>query len=104
MNAHDLAGLAVLTLGVWRLWRILSTDTVLDRPRDWLLGTSQLTGGVVHYRRAKLAEFVGCPWCFGWWLTLGAVAAWHWWSKDNTVLIAIPFAASAGVGLLTLLD
>lgn len=104
MGTFDLLGLIVLTLGVWRIWRILSTDTVLDKPRDWLLGTQSLAGGVAHYKRKGLAEFVGCPWCFGWWLMLGAFAAWHWWSKDNTVLIAIPFAASAGLGFLTHLD
>jgi hypothetical protein len=39
LSGHDALGLIVITLGVWRLWRILSTDTVLDKPRDWLLGT-----------------------------------------------------------------
>jgi hypothetical protein len=104
LTAYDLTGLIVIALGVWRVWRILSTDTVLDWPRDRLLGTTKLASGVTHYRRDKLAEFVGCPWCFGWWLVLGAFAAWHWWSKDNTVLIAVPFAMSTGVGLLTQLD
>lgn len=104
MSGHDALGLIVITLGVWRLWRILSTDTVLDKPRDWLLGTVSYAGGVTHYKRKAAADFIGCPWCFGFWLTLGALAAWHWWSKDNTVLLAAPLAVSAGVGLLTLLD
>lgn len=104
MSTHDLLGLIVLTLGAWRVWRIISTDTVLDPIRDRILGPSSLAGGVTHYRRKKLAEFVGCPWCLGFWLALGAFAAWHWWSKDDSVLIAIPLAASAGLGLLTNLD
>ena len=104
MSAPDVLGLLIITLGVWRVWRVLSTDTVLDWPRDKLLGTITLAGGVTHYKRKRLAEFLGCPWCFGFWLALAACAAWHWWSKDNTVLLAVPFAASAGVGLLTLLD
>lgn len=104
MSAFDLLGLIVLTLGAWRLWRILSTDTVLDWPRDRILGTTTLAAGTSHYRRPKLAEFVGCPWCFGWWLMLGAFCAWHWWSKTDTVLIAAPLAMSAVGGLLTNLD
>lgn len=104
MSTPDVLGLLIITLGVWRAWRILSTDTVLDWPRDKLLGTQSLAGGVAHYKRKRLAEFIGCPWCLGFWLALAAFAAWHWWSKDDTVLIAVPFAASAGVGLLTLLD
>lgn len=104
MTAYDLLGLVVIALGVWRFWRIISTDTVLDWPRDRLLGTKTLAGGVTHYGHKRLAEFLGCPWCLGWWFCLAAFAAWHWWSKDNTVLIATPFALSAGVGLLTQLD
>lgn len=104
MSAEVLLGLVVIVLGVWRVWRILSTDTVLDWPRDRILGSTSLAAGTVHYKRPRLAEFVGCPWCFGWWLCLGAFCAWHWWSRDNTVLIAVPFALSTGVGLLTNLD
>lgn len=93
--------LFVVSLGVFRLWRILSTDTVLDRPRDWLLGTQTLAGGVTHYKRKRTADFLGCAWCFGFWLSLGAFAAWHWWSAEDTVLIATPLAISAVVGLVT---
>jgi hypothetical protein len=92
---------ALVSLGVWRLWRIISTDTVLDRPRDWVLGTQALAGGVTHYKRKRLADFLGCAWCSGFWLALGAFAAWHWWSAENTVLIATPLAISAIVGLVT---
>lgn len=105
MSTADLLGLLVLSLGAWRVWRILSTDVVLDWPRDRILGATQpLAGGPIHYTRPRLAEFVGCPWCLGWWIALGAFAAWHWWSKTDSVLIAIPFALSTVIGLLTLLD
>lgn len=93
--------LIVVSLGVWRFWRILSTDSILDRPRDFVLGTSALAGGAVYYKRKRLADFLGCAWCLGFWLSLGAFAAWHWWSAGNTVLIATPLAISALVGLVT---
>ncbi len=104
MSTHDLLGLIIVTLGAWRAWRVISTDTILDWPRDRILGTITLAGGVTHYKRKHLADFVGCAWCLGFWLALGAAAAWHWWSKDNTVLISIPLAASAAIGLITNLD
>jgi Protein of unknown function (DUF1360) len=92
----------ILALGAWRLWRILSTDEILDTPRDRLLGATQpVPGGPTHFKRKKLAEFVGCPWCFGFWIALGTFASWHWWSATNTVLIATPLALSAVIGLVT---
>jgi Protein of unknown function (DUF1360) len=98
-------GLVVIALGVWRIWRLISTDTILDKPRDWLLGTSQpIPGGPTHYARPGLAEFIGCPYCFGFWLSVGAFASWHWWDEWNTVLIAVPLALSAAVGVMTKLD
>jgi hypothetical protein len=66
-----------------------------------VLGTQNLAGGVTHYKRKGLADFLGCAWCFGFWLSLGAFAAWHWWSAVDTVLIATPLAISAIVGLVT---
>ena len=37
----------------------------------------------------------------GFWVALGTFASWHWWSATDTVLIAIPLAISAVVGLIT---
>ena len=94
-------GFVILSLGAWRLWRVLSTDEILDIPRDRLLGTSQLSGGVTHYKRKRLAAFLGCAWCSGFWIAVGVFASWHWWSAENTVLIATPFAIAAVIGLVT---
>lgn len=104
MITYDFLGLAVIALACWRLWKLAAEDVILDPIRDRVLGTTTLAGGVTHYRRAKLATFIGCPWCFGFWLSVGAFAAWHWWSHTNTVLIAIPLALSTITGLLTKLD
>lgn len=95
---------AVLSLAAWRTWRILSTDTILDAPRDWILKAHTVQPGVTKFGRPRLADFAGCAWCLGFWVTLAWFAAWHYWSHPHTVLIALPFAGSAVVGLLTQLD
>lgn len=93
--------LAILALAVFRVWKLAAEDVVLDPIRDWALGTQHpIPGGPEHYKRPHLATFIGCPWCLGFWLSLGAWAAYHWWDGPNTVLIATPLALSALVGLV----
>lgn len=104
MTGYTFTGLFIISLAAWRCWLLLSTDVILDPLRDWVLGTTEVGGGATHYKRAKLATFLGCPWCSGFWIALAWFAAWHWWSHPNTVLVAIPLAISTVVGLTTKLD
>jgi hypothetical protein len=104
VTTYQLTAFIVIAFAAFRLWKLAAEDVILDKPRDWLLGTTELAGGLVHYKRAKLATFIGCPWCLGFWISLAGFAAWHWWSHYGTVLIALPFAVSALVGLIAKLD
>lgn len=78
----------LLGLAAFRTWRLDAEDTILDRPRAWVIG-----------RFPKAETFIGCPWCSGAWF---AVAWWtffeawpHW-----TLVVAAPFALSAIVALI----
>jgi hypothetical protein len=48
---------ALGALAAWSVWKLLSTDDVLDRPRDWLAE-----------RVPRLDHFLACPWCSGFWV------------------------------------
>lgn len=88
----------LLTLAVYRLWRLAAIDDMpwLVTARNRLVG-AQLTAGVWTFRRPALAHMIGCPWCLGWWFTLAATAAW-WGAPHATLVAAIPFAAATVVG------
>lgn len=75
MSIPDWWETVLLALAAYRVWRLLAEDTILDRPRAWLVGLSGWTAGrptPLSYR-AWLAEFVTCPACFGFWVSLA------WW-------------------------
>ena len=103
MNIPDWYVLILLALASYRTWRLLAEDDILDRPRKWLLRLDPKwekegdpTGP--HYR-AYLGTFISCPWCFGFWLTLGW---WIAWQIDGfwTTVFAVPMAISALVPLI----
>lgn len=54
-HTHDTPGLdlAVDALAVYRLTRLVTEDTILDRPRDWILENAP----------DRLAYLVSCPFC-----------------------------------------
>lgn len=79
----------LLALAVFRLWKLVGDDAVLDRPRDYLLKRMSET----------FDYFITCPWCSGAWITLAWWAAWLVWPYEATVA-AVPFALSAVVGYL----
>lgn len=90
---------AVLLAGAaFRVWRLLGADTVLDRPRDWLVRADDADG----YRQT-LDEFLHCPWCLGFWVAVAWWAAWQAW-PESVLACAVPFAVSAVVGLVGKLD
>lgn len=91
----------LLTLAGARTWRLVAKDTVLDRPRRWALGTDEEDLPTVRYRE-KLDVLVTCPWCAGFWLTLGWFIAW--WIDSRTLVVAAVAAASHVVGMQAKLD
>jgi hypothetical protein len=85
--------LAVDALASYRVTRLLVSDGIVDRQRDAL---------VDHLRRRghrKLVDLSECPWCIGFWVACGVVAARRAvpraWSP-----VAEAFAFSAVSGLL----
>ena len=103
MNIPDWYVLILLSLASYRTWRLLAEDEILDRPRNWLLKLDPKwreegdpTGP--DYRE-KLGNFLSCPWCLGFWITLGW---WGAWQIDGfwTTVFAVPMALSALVPLI----
>ena len=84
---------ALLALAVFRVWKLIGDDAVLDRPRDWLLTRlGDRWGDWANY-------FITCPWCAGAWIVLAWWLAWLAFPYE-AVVVAVPFALSAAVGYL----
>jgi hypothetical protein len=89
----------ILVAAAYRLWRLLAEDTILNTPRrrlvnlplDWEEGEP-----VPDDYRIGLANFISCPACFGFWISLSVWLLWeanaHW-----TEVFSMPFAISAAV-------
>ena len=62
----------IIGLAVYRLWRLLAEDDILDRPRRYVLrlGADWQKDGdpVPDDYRSGLADFLTCPFCFGAWI------------------------------------
>lgn len=92
MTCPTLPESVLLAAAAYRTWRLLSIDTILDRPRDWLL-----------HGRPGLDAFVACPWCLGFWVS---AAWWGFWAVDPelSLVATVPWAISAAVGLIARMD
>lgn len=78
----------LLGLAALRCFQLLANDVIFDRPRNVFLR-----------RIPKGEEWLTCPWCAGFWITLAWWLAWIWQPKW-ALIVATPFAISALVGLL----
>lgn len=67
--------LVVMALAAYRLWHLVAEDTIIERPRAWLVK-----------RSAKLSDFITCPWCAGFWISCGVVAV-------TAQLVSVPLPA-----------
>ena len=80
--------LILLALAAYRVFRLLAHDTVLDPVRHRLVRAE-----------SKQEEFLQCPFCLGFWISIAWWFAWifsaHW-----TLVVAAPFAISAVVALV----
>lgn len=90
-------------LAAYRTWRLIAEDDILNRPRRWLLrlGSEWEKEGdrVPEGFRQKWATFLTCVWCMGAWCSLAWWAVWQI-EEHGTLVVATPFAISAGVGFL----
>ena len=89
------------SLAVYRLWRLLAEDDILEPLRrkalryvGWKVGDD-----LPADYRGRWAEFLTCPWCAGFCLSL---LAWLFWllAPSLALVVATPFAVSAVVGLI----
>lgn len=91
-------GLVVLTLMFWvlsaaRITRAVNYDTVFDPARLWIahrIAAGQATLADTPPGRGlrawlTLQQFLGCPWCVGFWVCAATTPAviiildWSWW-------------------------
>lgn len=86
MKVPDWWQTILLALAAWRTWKLLAGDMILDRPRRYV------TGG--------WGDFLGCPYCSGFWIALGWFGAWEQWSH-GALVAATPLVLSAIVALIT---
>lgn len=90
----------LLALAAWRVFHLLAFDDILDRPRRYVTRLSrswrQEGDATGEDYREGLANFLTCPFCFGFWL---AAAWWGLWLifPTETLFAAGLFALSAGV-------
>jgi Protein of unknown function (DUF1360) len=99
----SLSAVVVLGLAVARLWRLISQDLVLAPLRDRLVGAEKFKVGdaeVAKNARPAVVEFLGCPWCLGFWLSIPAVALWRYAPDDVVLWIVGVLAVSEVVGLI----
>lgn len=103
MTIPDWYELLLLALASFRIWRLVGEDDLFDRPRRWLvrLGPDWKSEGdsVPDGYRIRLAEFITCPWCLGFWITLAVWAMYQIW-EFGTLVVAVPLAISALVGFM----
>ena len=90
--SRDPLAVAIVALAVHRLTRMGLLDTVpFGALRDKLVN-----------RRpdGRLAELLTCPWCLGWWVSLGVVLAASVLPRPVWQPVAVALAASSVAALL----
>lgn len=102
MKWPDWYALVILALASFRLYRLAAEDTILDRPRNWLVRLPphwQEGDQIPRNYRDGLGAFIACPWCLGFWI---AAAVWGCWylTPDWTTGLSVPLALSALVGIV----
>lgn len=104
MNLPGWFEFVVLALVAFRFYRLIGEDTILDRPRSWVLGLSgwDPKDEAPDTYKKEWGEFITCPWCAGFWISGLATLTWalvdDWPGVVSFVLTW--FALSATVGLI----
>jgi hypothetical protein len=83
----------ILALATYRVYRLLAEDTILDRPRAWL----------IKRMPAKFTVGLTCPWCAPPYILAGWFGLWQW--EPRWTLVFASFAAIlTAVGMMAKLD
>jgi hypothetical protein len=83
----------LLALAAWRTFQLIALDDITDGFRRYVTQVSRTTNKA---KRETLLLFIECPYCAGFWIALA------WWAafqihEFGTLVVAVPFALSAGV-------
>lgn len=90
--SRDPLAVAVLALAAHRLTRLGLLDTMpFGALRERLVNRKP---------DGRLAELLTCPWCLGWWVSLGVVAAASVLPRRVWQPLAVALAASSVAALL----
>jgi Protein of unknown function (DUF1360) len=82
----------LLAFAAWRTFQLLAHDDILGRPRRYVT------------KRPKMADFMECPYCLGFWISVLWWAGFEIWPHGSVVL-AVPFALSTAlIGIQRLLS
>lgn len=110
--------LLIVALGVYSITRLITIDSIADRPREWIFDrfppanrtmkkrpnpdrcTFIVTGD--HYYVTEghwLGELLSCPWCSGFWVSLVVFGAFIAWPVATTFLL-VPLALRVIPGMI----
>ncbi len=101
------AGAITVVLAAFRITRFFIYDSMVganiesgSKFSQWLDGWAYTADGERDrtWFRGKVAGLLVCPWCLGFWISLGTVAWWAEWPEARWVLV--PWAVSAVVGMM----
>lgn len=92
MTIQAFLALLAIALCAYRVTRVVTDDTISQSFRAWVwrlayrtAGYDSLREGTVQVRRSWLGEkayqLVSCPFCLGWWVTIGVFVAWFGWPR-----------------------
>ena len=102
MRTPDWWVFLLLSLAVFRIWRLAAEDEILQRPRRWLVRLpAEWEEGefIPEGYRIELAKFISCPWCLGFWISIAFWLLWLW-QPEWTTGLSVPLALSAIAGLI----
>ena len=80
----------VVSLGVFRLSRLVVDDDITLPLRAWLFH---------KFPSDWIVSLLSCVWCSGFWISVGIAGLW-WWQPVIVWWVLLPFALSAVAGLL----
>lgn len=80
--------LALLALAAYRTWYLIGQDTILDRPRRYITAKSKYVETLLE-----------CPYCAGFWVSLGWWGAWQLW-PHGALVVAGALAVAALVPVI----
>lgn len=88
----------LVALANYRVWRIMSTDTITEPFHGRLAASEHPVAQWVH-------SLISCPWCAPWWTGLaGCVALAVWWGWDPPTTILTWLASTTITGFLHQLE